>query len=214
MKAAPADSRRRLIFGAGAAHAGARSPLLPGPEAEPMNWNAFITCAVTGAGDTVDKHPAVSGDPARDRRFRDRSGAGGGGRRAPPRARPRDGTRGTRSGPVSGGGGAHPRFRRRRGHQPHRRDGRRPGARRGRASASSGSGRDRHGGSPRAARPRGRAAARNLHPGLRHHELRRGRLRHDQHPVHAARDGEAGEGTRGTAGAGGWRSSIPAIWYS
>ena len=29
-----------------------------------MNWNAFITCAVTGAGDTVDKHPAIPVTPA------------------------------------------------------------------------------------------------------------------------------------------------------
>ena len=28
-----------------------------------MNWNAFITCAVTGAGDTVGKHPAVPVTP-------------------------------------------------------------------------------------------------------------------------------------------------------
>ena len=24
-----------------------------------MNWEVFITCAVTGAGDTVDRHPAM-----------------------------------------------------------------------------------------------------------------------------------------------------------
>ena len=29
-----------------------------------MNWNAFITCAITGAGDTVDKHPAIPVTPA------------------------------------------------------------------------------------------------------------------------------------------------------
>ena len=28
-----------------------------------MNWNAFITCAVTGAGDTVGKHPAIPVTP-------------------------------------------------------------------------------------------------------------------------------------------------------
>ena len=29
-----------------------------------MNWNAFITCAITGAGDTVGKHPAIPVTPA------------------------------------------------------------------------------------------------------------------------------------------------------
>ena len=29
-----------------------------------MNWNAFITCAITGAGDTVGKHPAIPVIPA------------------------------------------------------------------------------------------------------------------------------------------------------
>ena len=29
-----------------------------------MNWNAFITCAITGSGDTVDKHPAIPVTPA------------------------------------------------------------------------------------------------------------------------------------------------------
>ncbi len=29
-----------------------------------MNWDVFITCAVTGAGDTVDKHPAIPVTPA------------------------------------------------------------------------------------------------------------------------------------------------------
>ena len=28
-----------------------------------MNWEAFITCAVTGAGETVDKHPAIPVTP-------------------------------------------------------------------------------------------------------------------------------------------------------
>ena len=28
-----------------------------------MNWEAFVTCAVTGAGDTVDKHPALPVTP-------------------------------------------------------------------------------------------------------------------------------------------------------
>ena len=28
-----------------------------------MNFEAFITCAVTGAGDTVDKHPAIPVTP-------------------------------------------------------------------------------------------------------------------------------------------------------
>ena len=29
-----------------------------------MNWEVFITCAVTGSGDTVDKHPAIPVAPA------------------------------------------------------------------------------------------------------------------------------------------------------
>mgnify|MGYP003380948175 CR=1 FL=1 len=29
-----------------------------------MNHNVIITCAVTGAGDTVDKHPAIPVTPA------------------------------------------------------------------------------------------------------------------------------------------------------
>ena len=28
-----------------------------------MNWEAFITCAVTGAGDTTAKHPAIPVTP-------------------------------------------------------------------------------------------------------------------------------------------------------
>ena len=28
-----------------------------------MNWEAFITCAVTGSGDTVGKHPAIPVTP-------------------------------------------------------------------------------------------------------------------------------------------------------
>ena len=29
-----------------------------------MSWNAFITCAITEAGDTVGKHPAIPVTPA------------------------------------------------------------------------------------------------------------------------------------------------------
>ncbi len=29
-----------------------------------MNFEAFVTCAITGAGDTVDKHPAIPVTPA------------------------------------------------------------------------------------------------------------------------------------------------------
>ena len=55
-----------------------------------VNWEAFITCAVTGAGDTTGRSPLVPGHAGGDRRRRDRGGPGRRGHRPHPRARPRD----------------------------------------------------------------------------------------------------------------------------
>ena len=55
--------------------------------------------------------------------------------------------------------------------------------------------------------------ARDLHPRLRHDELRRGRLRHDQHARHAARDGAADDRRSGCGRRS--RRSTPAIcWFA
>ena len=55
-----------------------------------MNREVIITCAVTGAGDTVGRHPAIPVTPTRDRRRRARGGRGRGGDHPHPRPRSRD----------------------------------------------------------------------------------------------------------------------------
>ena len=56
-----------------------------------MNWEVFITCAVTGAGDTAERSDRVPVTPEQIADVGDRGGARGGGDRAHPRARSRDG---------------------------------------------------------------------------------------------------------------------------
>ena len=51
----------------------------------------------------------------------------------------------------------------------------------------------------------------DLHPGLRHHELRRGRLRDDQHARHAARDGRGDDGARRAGRDRGLRHRPPVV---
>ena len=55
-----------------------------------MNWDVFITCAITGAGETTAKSPHVPVTPAADRRVGDRRGRGRRRGRAHPRPRSRD----------------------------------------------------------------------------------------------------------------------------
>ena len=125
-----------------------------------MDREVFITCAVTGAGDTVGRSDKVPVTPSADRRRGDRSGEGRRGDRPHPCARPRDRQRRARPEALSRGGRAHPRVRHRRGDQPHRRHGRRPDARLGRKAAAAGAGGHRHGRRDRAARACRRAACR------------------------------------------------------
>ena len=168
-----------------------------------MNWNAFITCAITGAATRWASTPRSRSPRPRSRTPRSRPPGparrsststcdpetGRGGATRPSFARRWSGSAGP--GPTwsltspPGWGGPHPRA--------------------GRDSAPPGSGGDRHGRAARAAGPRRGASPRDLHPRLRHDELRRGRLRHDQHPVDAPRDGEAGQEARRAAGARGLR---------
>ncbi len=108
----------RLIFSGKGVHASVRAARLcteaaGARERRPnrMNWNVFITGGITGAGDTVDKHPAIPFNPAGVADLPSR-------RRAPP-------------GAPSGGCRAGPRVRDRRGTRPHRRHGRGPGVRSG-----------------------------------------------------------------------------------
>ena len=110
-----------------------------------VNWEAFITCAVTGAGDTTGRSPLVPVTPVADRRRRDRGGPGGRCDRPHPRARPGDRPRLARSRALPRGGRARAGVRRRRRHQPDRRDGRRPGSGRRRGAAPARGARDRSG---------------------------------------------------------------------
>ena len=173
-----------------------------------MNSEVFVTCAVTGAGDTAGTQRARPGDaPSRSRTPRSRPR-----RRAPPIAHihvrdPETGARLPRSRALSRGRRADPRSGRRRRPQPDRRHGRRSRARRRRDAACRSMRRDRHGRRRRAARARRGAAAGDLHARLRHDELRRGRLHHGQHAEHAARDGAPG--ARSSACARSSRCSTP-----
>ena len=57
---------------------------------DPLNWNAFITCAITGAGDTVGRSPHVPVTPEQIADLGDRRRGGRRRGRAHPRARSRD----------------------------------------------------------------------------------------------------------------------------
>ena len=175
-----------------------------------VNWEVFITCAVTGAGDTTGKSERVPVTPAAIADVGDRGRQGRRRDRPHPRARSRDRPRLARPAALSRGRGARARGRRRRRPQPHRGHGRRSRARRGRDAAAARSGRHRPGRRDRAARARARAAARDLHARLRLDELRRGRrLRHDEHAGDAAGDGARRAGARRAARARGLRHRAP-----
>ena len=95
-----------------------------------MNWDVFITCALTGAGETAGKSPHVPVTPQQIAESAiDAAKAG---------AAVVTSTSATRTGVGAGprrlrrGRRADPRLGRRRRRQPHRRDGRRSRARRGR----------------------------------------------------------------------------------
>ena len=171
-----------------------------------MNWEVFVTCAVTGAGDTAGRSAHVPVDARADRRLGDRGCPRRRGDRAHPRPRPGDG-QGARDPALYRA--VVERIRasgRRRRAQPHGGHGRRPRARRRRCAAAAGRSRHRHGGRGRAPRARRGAAARDLHARLRDDELRRRRrLRDGQHARDAARDGRARAGARRAPGARGVR---------
>ena len=135
--------------------AGVRSPLLTGhsgnrrvSKGTAMNWDVFITCAITGSGDTTHKSPHVPVTPAADRRLghRGREGRRRGG--AHPRARSGDRPGQPQDRLLRRGRRADPRRRRRRRGQPHRRNGRRPRARRRRGRPAAQPRRHRHGRAP------------------------------------------------------------------
>ena len=95
-----------------------------------MNWDVFVTCAVTGAGDTAGRSEHVPVTPEQIADVGDRGGPRRRGDRPPPRPRSRDRPGRPRPGALPRGRRADPRLGRRRRHQPHRRHGRRPRARR------------------------------------------------------------------------------------
>ncbi len=53
-----------------------------------MNTNVVVTCAVTGAGDTVDKHPAIPVTPEQIAQSAIEAADAGGSNRSPPCSRP------------------------------------------------------------------------------------------------------------------------------
>ena len=181
-----------------------------------MNTEVFITCAVTGAGDTAGRSERV---PVTPEAIADAAieAARAGAAIVHIHVRDPETGRGSRDvGALPRGGRARARRGRRRRAQPHRRHGRRPRARRRRRAAAARPRRHRHGRRGGAARARRRAAARDLHARLRHDELRRRRrLRDGQHAGHAARDGRAhpassacGPSSRcSTAGTSSWSTS-------
>ena len=57
---------------------------------DPLNWDAFITCAITGAGDTIGRSPHVPVTPEQIADSAIEAAGRGRGRRAHPRPRPRD----------------------------------------------------------------------------------------------------------------------------
>ena len=173
-----------------------------------MNWDVFITCALTGAGDTTGKSPHVPVTPqqiAESAIDAAEAGAavvhihvrdpetGVGARATELYAEVVERIRDSGTDVVvnltagMGGdlvlGGDETRCRRPRRH--------------------------RHGRGDRAARPRAHAAPGDLHARLRHDELRVGRrLRHGQHARRAAGDGHAR--CRSSACGPSWRCSTPA----
>ena len=99
-----------------------------------MNTEVVITCAVTGAGDTVGKHPGVPVTPEQIAEAAIEAAKAGAAIAHCHVRDPATGKGARDSGALSRGGRAHPRERRRRRDQPHRRHGRRlrgrPGRRR------------------------------------------------------------------------------------
>lgn len=174
-----------------------------------MNHEVIVTCAVTGAGDTVGRHPAIPVTPKQIAEAAIEAARAGATVahchvRDPATASPAATWRCTRS------GRAYPRKRHRRDHQPHRRHGRRPGDRQGRAAPGV---RCRH----RPGRPAGAAqacrgaAAGNLHPGLRHPQFRRRRLHLRLHPCATARRRPAHHRAGGQGRAGNLRYRPPLV---
>ena len=174
-----------------------------------MNREVFITCAVTGAGDTLSKHPGV---PVTPKQIAEASIEAAKAGAAIAHIHVRDPQTGKaardvrlyaevveriRSSDVdviinlTAGMGGDVVF----------------GA--GRTSAAAEPRGHRHGRAERAARACGATAAGDLHARLRHHELRPWRLRDDQHAFDVAGYGGQGPGAR-RAGRNA-RCSMPAI---
>ena len=171
-------------------------------EAAAMNTEVVVTCAVTGSGDSVGKHPAIPVTPEQIAGGRDRGGAGGGRGGAHPCPRPADRQGGAAARALPRGGAAGARLGRGRDPQPHRRHGRRLRPRRERALARCC--RHRHGLDRRPAGACRGAAAGDLHARLRQHELRHVGL--CQHARHAPRHGRPDQGGGREARDGGVRA--------
>ena len=167
-----------------------------------MNTEVVVTCAVTGSGDTVGKHPAIPVTPEQIAGAAIEAAQGRGGGRAHPCPRPADRQGRPPAGALPRGGGARARLGRGRDPQPHRRHGRR--LRPGRRGALARRGRHRHGLGRRPAGPCRGAAARDLHARLRQHELRHVGL--CQHARHAPRHGRPDQGRGRQARDGGVRA--------
>ena len=175
-----------------------------------VNRKVIITCALTGAGDTVAQVRARARDTAADRRVRHRGRPGGCRHRARARARPAQRRRLPRGGALPRGRRADPGQRRRRRDQHDRGHGRRPLPRPATTRP----------GSPRA--PTWSAASTrlahveellpgHLHARLRQPELRRGQPGLREHPGHAARGRQADPGAGGAARAGDLRHRAPVV---
>ena len=171
--------------------------------------SVFITCAVTGSGDTAGKSEHVPVTPEQIAAVRDRCGEGRGRGRALPRPRPADRSTRARRRPLPRGHRSHPVLRHRCRPQPHDRDGRRHRDRLGRATVAARPRRNRHGRGDRADGAHPRVQARDLHARRGVDELRRGQLHHVQHHGHARRDGPADPGARACGPSS--SSSTPAI---
>ena len=148
-----------------------------------MNQEVFVTCAVTGAGDTTGASDRVPVTPEADRRGRDRGGARGRGGRPHPRPRPRDRARrrATRRCTARSSSASRAAASTSCSTSPPAWAATSSSAATTRRCRPTPAGTDMVG-AARAARPRRGAAPGDLHARLRHDELRRRRrLRHGQH---------------------------------
>ncbi len=158
-----------------------------------MNREVFITCAVTGSGGSQDQSPHVPRSP---KQIADSAIAAARAGAAVVHCHVRD--------PATGKPSRSTRLYREVTDrirdtevdvvlEPDRRNGGRSGVRLSGLAAASGR-RNRHGRCRGTRRTCRRMPAGDLHARLRHDELRRGRLRHDQHARHAERDGRTDDG--------------------